>query len=290
MQEIRSIANDNTLPDCEKVHRIKKALNCETPHNIENIREGFLGLSDDSPLYDLQESKSLHLQNRLSPVLKAANLQAEQQKSPLIEAIDHFRDKGGHISAQAPATFLDKTEHKALYREDGTFRVSLYKVFLFQHVSAAIKSGKLNLVHSYKYRPLDEYMISRKRWEKEKYQLLEHAGLLNFLDSKTVLQQLDQTLYQQYKATNARTMENEYLSFKADGSFRIKTPPLDDQETDPLQAWFPKRHYISLAELLETVHHHSNMLSAFEHGSKLTHHRLPHTPPYWQVLSDLAAE
>lgn len=265
MQEIRSVANDNTLPDSEKVNRIKKVLNCEASRNIENIREDFLGLSDISALYDLQESKSLRLQNRLSPVLKAVNLQVEQQESPLIEAIDYFRDKDGHITEHAPTVFLDETERKALYREDGTFRVSLYKVFLFQHVAAAIKSGKLNLVHSYKYRPLDEYMISRKRWEKEKHQLLERAVLINFLDSKAVLQQLNQVLHKQYKATNTRSTENDYLSFKADGSFRIKTPPLDSQETDPLQAWFPKRHYIPLVEILETVHYHSDMLSAFEH-------------------------
>ncbi|WP_269516755.1 Tn3 family transposase [Candidatus Odyssella acanthamoebae] len=265
MQEIRSVANDNTLPDSEKVNLIKEALNCDTSRNIENIREEFLGLSDTSTLYDLQESKSLRLQNRISSVLKAVNLQAEQHESPLIEAIDYFRDKDGHITEQAPALFLDETERKALYREDGTFRVSLYKVFLFQHVAAAIKSGKLNLIHSYKYRPLNEYIISRQRWKKEKHRLLERAGLLNFLDSKTVLQQLDHALHEQYKATNTRARKNEYLSFKADGSFRIKTPPLDSRETDPLQAWFPKRHYIPLVEILETVHHHCDMLSAFEH-------------------------
>ena len=265
MQEIRTIANDNILSDSDKVCRIKKTLNSKTPYNIENIREDFLRFPDNSALYDLQESKSLRLQNRLSPVLKAVNFQTEQQKSPLIEAIEHFRGKDGHLREQAPTSFLSEPERKALYREDGIFRVSLYKIFLFQYVAAAIKSGKLNLVHSYKYQPLDEYMISRKRWEKEKHQLLERAGLLSFLDYKTTLHQLDQTLYKQYQATNARAIKNESLSFKVDGTFRIKTPPLDCQETDPLQIWFPKRHYISLAEILETVHHHSDMLSAFEH-------------------------
>ncbi|WP_277986528.1 Tn3 family transposase [Rickettsiales endosymbiont of Peranema trichophorum] len=69
----------------------------------------------------------------------------------------------------------------------------------------------------------------------------------------------------QYIATNGRVAANEYLSFKTDGSFHVKTPPLDNQETDPLQTWFPRRHYIPLAEILETVHHHSDMLSALEH-------------------------
>ena len=41
------------------------------------------------------------------------------------------------------------------------FRVSLYKAFLFLHIMGAIKSGTLNLEHSYKYRSLDDYLISR---------------------------------------------------------------------------------------------------------------------------------
>ena len=168
MQEIRIIANDSTVPDSDKIYRIKKALDSEKPLNIDKLREEFIESSDDSILYDLQENKSLRLQNRLSSVLKSLNLQAEQQKSPLIEAIDHFSSKNGYITEQAPLVFLDEPERKALYREDGTFRISLYKVFLFKYVAAAIKSGKLNLMHSYKYRPLDDYMISRKRWAKEK--------------------------------------------------------------------------------------------------------------------------
>jgi hypothetical protein len=73
MHKIRTIANDNVLADSEKVQHIKKALSNKTPNNIENIRLGFSEVleDDESVLYDLKESKSLPLQNRLSPVLKA---------------------------------------------------------------------------------------------------------------------------------------------------------------------------------------------------------------------------
>jgi len=39
---------------------------------------------------------------------------------------------------------------------------------LFIHVMGAIKSGTLNLEHSYKYRTLDNYMIDRDRWQRDK--------------------------------------------------------------------------------------------------------------------------
>ena len=59
----------------------------------------------------------------------------------------------------------------------GKFRVSLYKALLFIHIRTSIKAGTLNLEHSYKYRPLEDYLISNQRWQKEKESLLERAGL-----------------------------------------------------------------------------------------------------------------
>jgi hypothetical protein len=53
----------------------------------------------------------------------------------------------------------------------GKFRVSLYKALLFLHVQNGIKSGALNLEHSYKYRPLDDYLIDSDRWQRAKQQL-----------------------------------------------------------------------------------------------------------------------
>jgi len=55
--------------------------------------------------------------------------------------------------------------------------VSLYKALLFLRFQNAIKSGTLNLQHSYKYRPLDDYLIERDRWRRDKNLLLEPAGL-----------------------------------------------------------------------------------------------------------------
>ncbi len=42
---------------------------------------------------------------------------------------------------------------------------------------SGIESGALNLAHSYKYRPLDDYLIDRARWQRDKQRLIERAGL-----------------------------------------------------------------------------------------------------------------
>lgn len=72
-----------------------------------------------------------------------------------------------------------------------------------------IKSGSLNIEHSYKYRPLDAYLIDRDRWQRDKTLLMERAGLQAFLDPHQVLDKLDAALYQQYVLTNAHIAEGK---------------------------------------------------------------------------------
>ncbi len=135
------------------------------------------------------------------------------------------------------------------------------------HVANAIKSGNLNLKNSYKHRPLDDYMIDKGRWKEEKNQLLERAGLTEFIDPKKILNALDKALYQQYQATNnnVNNEQNPHLKITEKGSFCIATPALDEKESDPLQQFFPERHYLPLTEVLATVNQHCEFLDELQH-------------------------
>jgi len=56
---------------------------------------------------------------------------------------------------------------------------------LFLHIQNGVKSGTLNLQHSYKYRPLDDYLIERGRWSRDKELLLERVGLQALANPRT---------------------------------------------------------------------------------------------------------
>ena len=84
---------------------------------------------------------------------------AEPSAKDLHRAMENFRLKDGAIDKTAPVDFLTPDDRTAVSR-DGRFSVSLYKALLFLQVQSAIKSGTLNLEHSYKYRPLDAYLKS----------------------------------------------------------------------------------------------------------------------------------
>lgn len=135
---------------------------------------------------DVLENRSIKLQNKVSPILRPILrpivLRGDAASSDLLDALDHFRTRDGAVGAGAPQAFLDADERRAVVSDvckgDGRIvRVSLYKVFLFAHVARAIKAGTLNLDFSTKRQPLDDCLIGKERWNREREALIERAGL-----------------------------------------------------------------------------------------------------------------
>lgn len=272
LHEIRRVAETANLTDSQKVTAIRKLLDQKATKDAERLKDDLEATIHDRSWHDILEARSLKLQNRLSPVLRAISFEPNDRALRLAEAIDHFKTREGNIGAGAPTAFLSQEERVVLIRADGSFRTSLYKVFLFQHVTAAIKSGDLNLSRSYKYRPMDAYLIDRDRWKREKVHLLERAGLSEFADLDPVLATLNDALTKQYQRTNANIGANKHLKIRADGTFHVATPASGSSDTDLSVPLFPDRHDVPLAQVLETVNGHCDMLSSFEHWQQ-THVR-----------------
>lgn len=272
IREIRHLTDNGTLSDTQKVDQIRTLLDQGKMESFEQLKDGLTQAGQAQDWYGILEKQSLRLQNRLNPILKALTFEPITPADKLAEAIKHFKTQDGIITDKAPTDFLEAEESAALVREDGTFRPSLYKVFLFQHVAEAVKSGHLNLPQSYKYRPMDSYLIDRERWQRDKQMLLERAGLTGFIDPEPVLKTLDAALLRQYQDTNAAIGNNPHLHFRADGSFYVHTPALDANETGTLQELFPQRHDVPLAQVLDTIDQHCGMLNAFGHWQQT------HTP------------
>lgn len=212
IRQVRLLADDEGLSDHEKVEKIRFLVHTSPEETVNDIRNDLSQSQSDRSYYESLESRSLRLQNRLKPILKAVTFQACDNDSPLLAAIDHFKTVDGMISCKdAPLEFLEPDEHKAVFREDGRFRPSLYKVFLFIHIAGAIKSGNLNLSLSYKYRPLNDYLIDPSDWQREKSELVERAGLTEFANPDLVLNALDSALCKQYRETNSRAAGNPHL-------------------------------------------------------------------------------
>lgn len=275
--KIGGLLSDSALSDAEKLKHIGALVTTTSQQSVVALQADLNEEGAESSYFDALENKSLRLQNRASPILKVLNFQAEPCAHELLKAIERFRKRGGAITSSAPLGFLEPAERKAVEEnQQQKFKTSLYKAFLFSHIALAIKSGNLNLVDSYKYRPLNDYLISKDRWAAEKESLIRRADLTEFLDCRKVLATLDDALYQQYETTNlqASNGKNKYLNVTADGKFRVRTPALDEQVTESLNSFLPKRQDVPLTEVLATVNQHTGFLKELEHWQQM-HVRKP---------------
>ena len=148
---------------------------------------------------------------------------------------------------------------------------------LFLHVQNGIKSGALNLEHSYKYRPLDDYLIDRDRWQRDQQQLIERAELEEFVDPRKTLKELDDALYEQYLTTNQNIDKgkNPHIKFKKNGSFVLSTPKREESDAEPLQQYFPNRRFVPLVEVLATVNRFTHFVDELQHPQQRYHHGKP---------------
>ena len=248
IREIRRLASADDMSDTQKVCAIRGALEGERTGSFERLKAGLDDAGQDRGWHDVLEAYSLRLQNRLNPILRVITFKPNERAvaTRLIAAIDHFTASDGNVGARAPVDFLDPGERAALIRENGAFRPSLYKVFLFQHVTTGIKSGDLNITRSYKYRPMDTYLVDADRWKREKAQLLKRAWLSELADPASVLVKLDEALHAQYQTTNDRMPDNQHLKVRADGVSHVATPAIDATQVEPLGDLFLERHDIPL--------------------------------------------
>ena len=184
VSQIQFIIDDDKT-DSRKLGLIKELLEknkigfSDIEQQWHDFKNEFDSGADDPHYYAILENRSMRLQNRVSPILKALKFQYESGTHPTADSIEYFVKNNGAIRHNAPISFLEDAEQKAVTGK-GTFRTSLYKSLLFMPVAKAVKSGQFNLKHSYKYRSLDEYMISRDRWDKEKKELVYRAELETF--------------------------------------------------------------------------------------------------------------
>ena len=273
LSAIKRIMANGELTDRQKVAAIDITLAAQTPkeahveQKIDAFKESMAVIHRGQDYYALLEDRSLKLQNRVAEIVRQVQFDPHCRRPALLDAVLHYQQNSGAVGKHAPVAFLSNEEYAAVAGQNGKFRVSLYKVLLYIAIADAIKSGALNLVHSEKYRSLDDYLIPKVEWDANRDGYLRRAQLEQFADCRATLQAFNQALDSQYQETNVNFAagDNPFLSLRANGSFHVSTPKLDEVETLSLSTFFPERKYISLLEALATVDQATGLLDEFEH-------------------------
>ena len=274
---IRNIVADVKLSDSYKLALIDLTLNNKSANptaleqqinvQIDEFKQRSVKLQQGQDYFALLEARSIKLQHRVADIVRQVQFAPNCSKSTLWDALQHYQQKEGNIDKSAPVDFLADKQRAALATPDGKFRISLYKALLFIEIAEAIKSGTLNLLHSEKYRSLDEYLIPKANWENNRTEYLQRAHLDRFINCKETLNTLDQELDTRFEKTNQnhKSGNNPYLTMRKNGTFHVSTPKQEEIECLSLGTFFPERKYISMLEMLATVDHATNFLEEFEH-------------------------
>lgn len=237
---IKRLAESSTLTDREKIRRIRAIFTAHhTPQQqlatvLPPLKASVEETQSKDTYYAALEARSLRLQARLMPILKRLPWQGTDPA--LLAAIRHVQTHKGSLGHDAPKQFLPPTERKAISPPDRSWRVSLYKALLFIHVQQGIKAGTLYIEPSYKYRALEDYLLSREQWAQHRQTYLKQAGLEDFTNPHTVLQQLETHLHGQYVTTNEHLLrqQNTHVRQKTATKLIVRTPPQPTVNTDSL--------------------------------------------------------
>ncbi|MFH0754947.1 MAG: Tn3 family transposase, partial [Candidatus Omnitrophota bacterium] len=284
-QDIKNVIFNDTLTDANKIQTIQSMFLKQTDPSAETIEEKISKLETDYRLvkddryYDFLENCSIKLQNRVSEIIKHICFDQNSSDQKIIDAINYYKHTNGIIGKDAPRTFLNPDQERVVFADDKKPRVSLYKVFLFHEIASGIKSGALNLLYSYKYRPFDQCLIPRKAWEENRQSLLAKSGLTGFEDFHKVIKEISAIIDSQFDVTNRRILDskNPFVRIGPHNNLIVTTPPAKDRESSESQVMdlFSHERYFPLFEILSTVNKATSFIDYLEHWKTKGHRSRP---------------
>lgn len=235
---------------------------------LEALENQLQGEQKNQAYYELLEALSLKLQRRVSGIVKSLCFDENSEAGELLEAIKHFRETDGGIGHTPPVGFLNAAELAVVTRYDKIV-IPLYKCLLFFHLATAIKAGKLNLRYSYRYRAIQDYLIDKTHWQKNKETILRDTGLLAFVDGSAYLDTLKKRLNDRYIQVNERIIKGDNLYFSLDryGNPRIRTPRTDFEDKSFISNTLSQDGYIPILQLLKEVNQACSFTGSFKHLS-----------------------
>ena len=261
----------NNLSSAEKLAQIQQLIPLkmtieEDEQALDLLRQQYKK-REQNARFNYLENQSVALQQRVSSLLKNLHFNPKTSSKKLINAIDNFVKKEGTITKNAPTDFLNQEQKSALTDENGRFRISLYKMLLFDAVYFGIKSGQLNLQHSYRYKAYDEYLVEENDWNTNQDALLEKAGLTHLKKWNDVLNVVKPRLDEHFVQTNEAILngENAHFTLNKNEKYHVKTPKVEKEKTKEAGAVFPNEKIIPISEILATINQLTHYLGEFKH-------------------------
>jgi TnpA family transposase len=288
LEQISSLVfnTDLTSKDClAKIRKIllsKKLPIEECRNTLSNLEKSLQPDEQDNAYFSALESKSRKLQNRVGGIIKSINFTGDKN---LIEAIHNFQTSDT-LDATAPIGFLSEKERKHIMDGKNNIRAPLYKSLLFLKVAGSLKSGKLSIPYSYKYRDINDYLIPLEQWNAKRDDYIKQAGLEDFVDIEKLLSEYEIEMKESFVKVNNLILKEKtpYITTRLDGSFILRTPKLEEKETHSISSILPHKKDIPIQNVLSVIASQTAFPKHFLHDTPSMQHRKPENNTLFTTL------
>jgi len=275
MENIKSILLDPLIDDSVKIQQALQILNPKSEPNavsqvIENVKDDLDKMTGEALFYHYLEEGSIALQRRCNQIVQRLLINEQSDNKQLLTAVNRFKKYKGTVDNRFPVNFLTKEEKKYIDTLD-QFKSRIYKVVFFEHIVYSIKGDSLSLEHSYRYRRLDDYQITRKYFKENYWKLLAQADMSHMSDFNKVINEWDLELDKQFKETNGHILNGSNDFAVMDGlagykltSQRNTSNSIIELDLDTPEL-FPLDSTVTISEVLNTVHQATGFLNEFQH-------------------------
>lgn len=261
----------------------------EAEENAQKLKRQIYDDTYDKDQINILGMLSRKLQNRLSEIVRYLIFAEHSENDNLMIAIQHYQ-KYPIINASAPTGFLNDIEYKEICSE-GKFNVSLYKAILFCKIANSIKSGEISLVHSYRYLPVDSYLISLEYWNQNRERLLKELNLEHLININAILGVFEENLDKKYFETNKNILikKNKYVKIHKDGHLSLYTPPVPKPDYDSVREIIGKERYVPILQIMSEVNTLTDFTRHFKHYKIKSFKDKPNNETFYAGVFGLAS-
>lgn len=261
---IKKVVYDTETNNNNKIKQLKVILSKEKQETdsvakVNELKKNLDHYNHNKQNLIILERASRKLQNRLADIVK--HIEFVVAGDDLRDAIVYYQNN--NLTKAAPNKFLQQNEIEIIYNNG--FNASLYKVLLFMKIVEAIKSGDVSLARSYRYMPIESYLIKEKIWQERKEELLEKLGLQEFADINNILTKLRTELNYKYSRVNKNLATNKYIKIKEDGNFSLSTPAPEKPHYDSIYKIIGYDNYIPILQMMSEVNNMIGFTGNFKH-------------------------
>ncbi|MBY0461977.1 MAG: Tn3 family transposase [Alphaproteobacteria bacterium] len=274
IEEITAIIKNSELASEAKVFQVESlvdaynAQNTSAQSQLIELENSLDKIAKNQTFFEALESLSLKLQRRVSNIVKDLEFNPQTSDPHILAAINYFISCDGELGSDAPCDFFKTDEKEHCYNQE-KLKVSLYKILLFIHMAEAIKAGRLNLLYSYRYKAIQDYLINEETWKSQRQSLLQSAGLDQFENFKETMDKLKEQLDSKYQHVNERFLkgENNLLTVDENHRAKISTPKIESSEEEYASSLLCQAGFVPILRVLTDIEQITQFTGSFKHFS-----------------------